>query len=253
MKLIGYLLFLFSILSCTSNPVSQGQPLNLVSWNCDNFQLSLDTLHKAADFINGLDPDILCLQERPHTNLVAYDSIKKAFPALIYKTTNGREDENLNIAIFSKYPLQNIKTWYFTKTYNKMIQADICIGKDTIRLYNVHLQTTGHGKDLIYNYKQRHKQSDLLKAETKKSQYPVIICGDFNDIPISYTILNLISKLNDQSIAFTGSYKGICGIFKIDYVLTSKDLFKSSYKLIPNSWSDHKLQYSILYKYISPK
>lgn len=245
MRVITTLLILITLISCNSTVGPNSQELKLISWNSDNFQLSLDTLHKAATFINSQDPDILCLQERPHTNLVAYDSIKKNFPTLLYKATNGREDDNLNIAIFSKYPLQNIKTWYFTKTYNKMIQADICKDKDTIRLYNVHLQTTGHGENLIYNCKQRYKQSNLLKAEVKKSPYPVIICGDFNDIPISYTILNLYSVLTDQSIALTGSYQGLGGIFKIDYVLTSKDWKKKSYHLFKNTWSDHKIQTTI--------
>ncbi|MDO4216335.1 MAG: endonuclease/exonuclease/phosphatase family protein [Bacteroidales bacterium] len=244
MKTIGLYLILFTFISCNSTTEPNRQELKLISWNCDNFQLSLDTLHKAATFINSQDPDILCLQERPHTNLVSYDSIKKAFPTLLYKATNGREDENLNIAIFSKYPLQNIKTWYFTKTYNKMIQADVCRDNDTIRLYNVHLQTTGHGKDLIYNCRQRYKQSDLLKKEIQNSSYPVIICGDFNDIPISYTVMNLLSVVDDQSQCLKGSYQKLGSLFKIDYVLSSPSIQKRSYNLISNPWSDHKMQIS---------
>lgn len=242
MRVIITLLILITLISCNSTTEPNGQELKLISWNCDNFQLSLDTLHKAAAFINSRDPDILCLQERPHTNLVAYDSIKKAFPTLLYKATNGREDENLNIAIFSKYPLQNIKTWYFTKTYNKMIQADICREKDTIRLYNVHLQTTDHGKDLFYNCKQRYKQSNLLKNEIKKSPYPVIICGDFNDIILSYTLLNLLSILQDKSFSLSGSFQKFGSLFKIDFILTSSEHKRIYYKLIANNWSDHKFQ-----------
>lgn len=246
MRVITTLLILITLISCTSTVEPNGQELKLISWNCDNFQLSLDTLHKAAAFINSQAPDILCLQERPHTNLVAYDSIKKAFPTLLYKATNGREDENLNIAIFSKYPLQNIKTWYFTKTYNKMIQADICREKDTIRLYNVHLQTTSHGKDIIYNCKQRYKQSNLLKEEIKKSPYPVIVSGDFNDIPCSYTVLNLATELKDISLSLTGSYQKLGSIFKIDYILASPEWNRINYELVSNLWSDHKIQRSII-------
>lgn len=248
MRVITTLLILITLISCTPAVEPYGQELKLISWNCDNFQLSLDTLHKAAAFINSQDPDILCLQERPHTNLVAYDSIKKAFPTLIYKATNGREDENLNIAIFSKYPLQNIKTWYFTKTYNKMIQADIWRENDTIRLYNVHLQTTGHGNDLIYNCRKRYKQSDILKSEIRKSPYPIIICGDFNDLPFSYTVSNLYDLLDDISLTFEGSYQSLGGIFKIDYILSSPEISNNHYSLYPNKWSDHKMQISNLWQ-----
>ena len=118
------LLLVVTLFSCTSKKDSATE-LRLISWNCNNFLLSLDTLHAASAFLNSHNPDIICLQERPHTNLVRYDSIKKCFPTLPYKVTNGREDENLNISIFSKYPVSNVKTWYFSDTYNKMIQADI--------------------------------------------------------------------------------------------------------------------------------
>lgn len=218
--------------------------LSLISWNCDNFRLSPDTLKAAAQLINSYQPDLICLQERPHTNLVSYDLIKRSFPQHKYKATNGREDENLNITIFSKYPLTNVKTWYFKDTYNKMIQADIDWNGETFRIFSVHLQTTGHGKNLLSNIKKRAEQSDLLKAEVKKSRYPIIVCGDFNDIPLSYTVLNLITELKDLSRSFTSSYQQLGSIFKIDYILSSPNLHRVTYDLVKNPWSDHKIQIS---------
>lgn len=204
--------------------------------------LSPDTLKAAAQLINSYQPDLICLQERPHTNLVSYDLIKLSFPQYQYKATNGREDENLNIILFSKYPLSNVKTWYFKDTYNKMIQADVDWNGKPFRIFSVHLQTTGHGKNLLTNIKKRAAQSDLLKAEAKKSPYPVIICGDFNDIPCSYTLLNLLTELKDLSITFSGSYQKLASVFKIDYILSTKEWVKEEYMLITNFWSDHKIQ-----------
>ncbi len=245
---LNKLILLFGVLPlfcCTSKKEARTE-LRLISWNCDNFKLSLDTLHAASAFFNAQDPDILCLQERPHTNLVRYDSIKKCFPSLPYKVTNGREDENLNVSIFSRYPVSNVKTWYFTDTYNKMLQADIDRDGEMFRLFNVHLQTTSHGKNIIYNCVQRYRQSHLLKSEIMKSPYPYIICGDFNDLPFSYTIINLINKIQELSLWWKGSYQKLGGIFKIDYILTSSNWEKSDYKLISNKWSDHKIQESVL-------
>lgn len=124
-----------------------------------------------------------------------------------------------------------------------MVQADVDWNGETLRIFSVHLQTTGHGKNLFTNILKRAAQSDLLKAEVKKSPYPVIVCGDFNDIPLSYSLLNLLTELVDKSIVFKGSYQPLVGLFKIDYVLTSKNWMKKEYRLIPNQWSDHKLQY----------
>lgn len=230
--------------SCSSEAKHNAE-LRLISWNCDNFQLSLDTLHAASAFLNAQHPDILCLQERPHTVLVRYDSIKNCFPSLPYKVTNGREDENLNVSIFSRYPVSNVKTWYFTDTYNKMIQADINQEGKTFRLFNVHLQTTSSGNTLD-NCIRRYRQSKLLLSEIKKSPYPVIVCGDFNDIPLSYTIVNLLNELKDISKSLKGSYQKLGGLFKIDYILASNNWNKKTYQLIYNPWSDHKIQMCIL-------
>lgn len=238
------LLLVVTLFSCTSKKDSTTE-LRLISWNCNNFLLSLDTLHAASAFLNAKNPDIICLQERPHTNLVRYDSIKKCFPTLPYKVTNGREDENLNVSIFSKYPVSNVKTWYFTDTYNKMIQADINQGGKTFRLFNVHLQTTSSGNTLD-NCIRRYRQSKLLMSEIKKSPYPVIVCGDFNDIQVSYTILNILKDLEDISFSFKSSYQKVGNIFKIDYILASPQWKKVHYELIPTLWSDHKIQISIL-------
>ena len=239
------LLLIVALFSCTSKK-ELGTEIKLVSWNCDNFQLSLDTLHAASTFLNAQDPDILCLQERPHTNLIPYDSIKSCFSTLPYKVTNGREDENLNISIFSKYPVSNVKTWYFTDTYNKMIQADINQAGKIFRLYNVHLQTTSSGSTLG-NCIRRYRQSKLLLSEIKKSPYPIIVCGDFNDLLISYTLIGLLTELKDISKTFKGSYQKLSGIFKIDYILTTNNWNKESYNLITNSWSDHKIQTASIY------
>lgn len=242
LKNITFLLLTFALFSCTPKKDPRSE-LRLISWNCNNFLLSLDTLHTAAKFINVLNPDIICLQERPHTNLVRYDSIKNCFPSLSYKVTNGREDENLNVSIFSKYPVSNVKTWYFTNTYNKMIQADIDWNGVMFRLYNVHLQTTSSGSTLD-NCIRRYRQSKLLLSEIKKSPYPVIVCGDFNDVGISYTIINLLGSSMDLSWSLKGSYQKLGGLFKIDYILATREWVKNDYKLFPINYSDHKLQYS---------
>lgn len=240
LKNLILLLLVGTLFSCT-NKKEQAAELRLISWNCDNFQLSLDTLHAASAFLNAQHPDILCLQERPHTVLVRYDSIKKCFPSLPYKVTNGREDENLNISIFSKYPVSNVKTWYFTDTYNKMIQADINCDGEIFRLFNVHLQTTSTGNSLD-NCIRRYRQSRLLLSEIKKSPYPILVCGDFNDIPLSYTVLNLLTQLKDISISLKGSYQKLGGIFKIDYILSSQHFQRTKYILYSNLWSDHRIQ-----------
>ena len=248
--------FLCFILICLLSSICKNErqevkELKLISWNCHDFMLQADTLRKAAHWINSQSPDIICLQERPHTNLLSYDTIKATFPAYPYKVTNGREDENLNIVIFSKYPLRDIKTYYLKDTYNKIIKADVDFQGQTFRLFNVHLQTFTH-RGPVYNCKRRYRQSDMLKKEVKRSPYPVIICGDFNDLPVSYTVLNLLTELSDLSATWHSSFQELGNILKIDYILATPEFQKESYELIPNCWSDHKIQTAKL-KYIYRK
>lgn len=60
--------------------VLDSNQLKLVCWNTEGFRLNKDTLTKAAHSIRVLQPGIVCLQERPHTNLLAWDTIRAAFP-----------------------------------------------------------------------------------------------------------------------------------------------------------------------------
>ena len=83
---------------------STSHSLHLVSWNAEGFQLNKDTLQASATFIRNLHPDVICLQERPHDNLLHRDSISAVF-GYPYRVFNSREDEVLNLAVYSRFPL----------------------------------------------------------------------------------------------------------------------------------------------------
>ena len=71
--------------------VPDSNQLKLVCWNAEGFRLNKDTLAKAIHSIRILQPGIVCLQERPHTNLLAWDTIRAAFPDYpIASSTRGR-------------------------------------------------------------------------------------------------------------------------------------------------------------------
>lgn len=226
-----------------------GNRLRIVSWNVENFHIKSDTLKKAAQLINSLDADIICLQERPHNNLLHSDSIRAAFPRHPHFCTNEREDEVLNVAILSKYPLSNVKTHYFDTGYNKMITAEVETPQGTVTLWNVHLQTTGNNPaQFIGNAQRRNDQARGLKEKTERCTTPVIVCGDFNDTPASYAYRTLARGMHDcHSTAgekFGGSYRPAGNLVRIDYILCSKELQPTRYQLLDNTWSDHKIQFA---------
>lgn len=237
---------------------SPSHSLRLVSWNAEGFQLNKDTLQASATFIRNLHPDIICLQERPHDNLLHRDSISAAF-GYPYRVFNSREDEVLNLAVYSRFPLSNMKEYYFPDSYNKVLQIDLQYEGRTIRLFNIHLQTTGmtpafQRNNLLHTYqlnaRERNRQAQLLAEAVASSPYPVILCGDLNDIPVSYAYRILTDQLDDCFLVagsgWGGTYQPACNLFRIDYTLCSPQLKTSAYRLYSNRWSDHRIQYTIV-------
>lgn len=237
---------------------STSHSLHLVSWNAEGFQLNKDTLQASATFIRNLHPDVICLQERPHDNLLHRDSISAVF-GYPYWVFNSREDEVLNLVVYSRFPLSNMKEYYFPNSYNKVLQIDLQYNGKTIRLFNMHLQTTGmtpafQGNNLLHTYqlnaKERNRQAQLLAKEIASSPYPVILCGDLNDTPISYAYRELIGQLEDCFLGagngWGGTYQPANNQFRIDYTFCSPELKTSAYHLYSNCWSDHQIQYTII-------
>ncbi|MBQ8520351.1 MAG: endonuclease/exonuclease/phosphatase family protein [Bacteroides sp.] len=225
---------------------ASGCSLTLVSWNVTNFHISADTLQAAAAYLRSLQPDIICLQEVPHNNLLRWDSIRAAFPEHRYSYKNRRDDEVLNLGVLSKYPLSEVRTWYFAHSYNKMADLRVSTPQGTFRLWNVHLQTTGSPDRFADNARQRNRQASLLRQQTESDSLPALICGDFNDTPSSYAYRLLKQGRSDayreRGQQFTGSYQPMGKWVRIDYLLCPDRLRVLRYDLLPNTWSDHKIQ-----------
>ena len=235
---------------------STSHSLHLVSWNAEGFQLNKDTLQASATFIRNLHPDVICLQERPHDNLLHRDSISAVF-GYPYRVFNSREDEVLNLAVYSRFPLSNMKEYYFPDSYNKVLQIDLQYEGRTIRLFNIHLQTTGMTparNNLLHTYqlnaRERNRQAQLLAEAVASSPYPVILCGDLNDTPISYAYRKLTGQLEDCFLesgnGWGGTYQPANNLFRIDYTFCSPKLKTLAYHLYSNCWSDHRIQYTII-------
>ena len=231
---------------------TSNRSLRVLSWNVTNFHIHPDTLQKAAIFIRNLQPDIICLQERPHENLISWEAIQAAFPEYAYSVRNEeREDEVLNLAILSKYPLDKQVETYYPDTYNKSMAVDVSLSDDTFRLFNTHLQTTDHVfTRFIENAQRRNAQADSLKAAIRSAGKPTLVCGDFNDTPCSYTTRTLGKGMQDAFTTageeWTGSFQPMGRWLRIDYILCSKHWQVQHYQLIENPWSDHKMQLATL-------
>ena len=92
---------------------------------------------------------------------------------------------------------------------------------------------------LTENNRIRAEQADTLAALVAASPYPVIVCGDFNDTPVSYTYRTVARKLNDSfrkvGRGYSHTYRGFFDMLRIDYVLFSDEFEALSYEVV-DTW-----------------
>ncbi|MBZ0326431.1 MAG: endonuclease/exonuclease/phosphatase family protein [Altibacter sp.] len=205
-----------------------------------------------SEILKNKTPDVLCIQEYYRGS--AFD-----FSAYPYQYIHFRDsNDKLGHAIFSKYPFANRGAFNYENSYNNTIYADIVKGNDTIRVYNLHLQSLGimprvgflqEGdkerlrKRMTRAFMMQQSQASIILDHKNRSPYPVILGGDFNNTPFSYVYRQLQGGMND---AFVERGWGIGTTFKfdgypmrIDYILTSETLEVISFETVDQSFSDH--------------
>ncbi len=261
-------------------PKEETQSIKMMSYNVRNFDLynwshNEQSRKGMLAIINDENPDIACFQEyyTQDTGLYNNTSLLKSKAGFKYSHVEINfildNAQKWGIATFCKYPIINkgvVK--YETRTKNIAIYTDIVTPIDTIRVFNVHLQSyrlaqkdynyidslqqgrtiDGESNKRIANklknaFTVRAEQVATLNEYIKNSPYKVILCGDFNDTPISYTYDQLTQNLND---AFIQSGWGIgytfvnpIPLFRIDFILTNPSYAAYNYRSIHKDYSDH--------------
>jgi endonuclease/exonuclease/phosphatase family metal-dependent hydrolase len=86
----------------------------------------------------------------------------------------------------------------------------------------------------------RAAQVDTLAQMIAVSPYPTIVCGDFNDTPVSYTYRSMARNLRDAfrwaGRGYSHTYRGFFDMLRIDYVMCSDEFEPLSYEVI-DSWT----------------
>lgn len=205
---------------------------------------------------------VFCIQE--YTNVSGdkkvSDSYKEYFPYVAY----GRED----MAIYSRYPITGSKKIEFEQTNNSAMWANINVNGKTIRVYNVHLETTGFNRTLHQAAKLMNKginvennalinaiygnytlgmiiragQANMVAMDIRNSNIPSILCGDFNDVPYSYVYNTMLGEMVDGfkecGKGFMQTYRGKKPV-RIDYIFHDKSMNGVAYYTSELTYSDH--------------
>jgi len=239
---------------------------------------SYKTKSKILEYLKDRNPDIVCFQEfynqDPPTSFITKDTILKLMGTKYYHERlahklSGRQ--NFGVAIFSKHRIINKGNINFEghkRDYNYCIYTDIVKGIDTFRVYNVHLQSirlkkndyaifdtkkrSGSNKssnfiNLISKIKNaypiRAEQAMLVQKHMVKSPYSIIVCGDFNDTPLSYCYnkfnSTLVDAFRNTSSGIGATYAANIPAMRIDYIFHSKNLGSLDFTIQQEKLSDH--------------
>lgn len=194
-------------------------------------------------------PDILCIQEYASNQV-----LEKKYP---YKYVKFKDKSQFGHAIFSKYPIINKGAIPFKRTANIILFTDLKIKEDTLRVYNVHLQSLGIDpekqnfgekdatrllKRINRAFQKQQAQVEKLVVHQKETQHPIIVAGDFNNTAFSWAYRQLLKEKND---AFVEAGKGFDKTYnfafpmRIDFILVDKRITINHFKAYRNKYSDH--------------
>ncbi len=265
---------------------SDGPAIKLVSYNVHVFDVYNEkerctTRDRIFSQLQQADPDIVCFQEFYHSDMPGYFDTKKNLKSIsgaqnIHEgfTYIPHAQQHFGTVTTTRFPILNKGRIVLGLTSNNhCIFTDVLIGKDTVRVYNVHLASIGFQK-ADYNFvndvysgdvaigssekalkimarlKQawmvRQEQIGLIGSHLKSSPYPVILCGDFNDTPVSWCYrqctgsLGLIDAFCESGLGIGPTYIGDFPSFRIDYIFHDKRIRSFGFERLEGEYSDHK-------------
>jgi endonuclease/exonuclease/phosphatase family metal-dependent hydrolase len=228
--------------------------------------------------IRNQNADILCFEEyADKKNIKDKNSITSTiqnmgYPYYRFAETDSTRHNSNGVIIFSKYPILNSDIINYGDDADvnaeHLVYIDIKRGEKTFRIFTTHLQSVRfghsdyrslsklkHAKDPGYHhsrtilsklkkgYEYRYNQAQIVKAEINESPYPVIITGDFNDVPNSNTYFTIKGKMQDAFLekgSFIGrTFRYISPTLRIDYILAGKSFTVNQFRVIHVPYSDH--------------
>jgi endonuclease/exonuclease/phosphatase family metal-dependent hydrolase len=258
--------------------------IRVMSWNVELFNIlhhkdEPQNKQQMIDLINKYNPDIACFQEmvagENKEGINYFPDIEKKLKFKDYLYSYRVIDDfdryhHFGIIVFSKFPVIRKQTLVSNpNSYNSTFQfIDILAGKDTFRIFNIHLQSLKFSKDnlnyldsgkvpaqgnisesknIISKIKmgviKRAAQADFIKDEMNHSPFPVIVCGDFNDVPVSYAYETIGKGLQNAFVekgsGISRTFSSISPTLRIDNIFTDKRFKIIQYKRIKQLLSDH--------------
>ena len=263
--------YLASVLRYSGKKPEEGAVLKIATYNIHSFngEKTGFSARQIAGFLEKEAIDAVCFQEFNGNRFLALDSLYRIFSRYPYRYVPLLPGNRTRLALFSRYPLTDSLFIPFPETDNCGLYADLQVRGKTVRIFNVHLQTTGlsqgqarlnkekvyytdeekisalgqMGTSLLDNSRIRARQAETIRASVRRSPHPVVLCGDFNDTPASYTYRYLQDGLKDgfktSGNGYQYTFNGFFRLLRLDYIFYSAGLKGKNYRSVHLPWSDH--------------
>lgn len=248
---------------------------NIRLFNYFEGQKNPNSEKRILEFLKSRQPDIICLQElyiagNPELKERA---IKTALGGNYFshmKLIESGKNRFYGIITLSKFTVIDRGEIVHPQSPSLSIYTDIIIKEDTFRIFNNHLQSfrlksmerslfnelklsseekerfdeiKNISSSLRKGFVKRASQAETVKDHINNTTYPVIVAGDFNDTPVSWSYRKIRKGLNDSFVrsgygaGFT--YKGNYPPNRIDYILYDNALESRYFDILKVRFSDH--------------
>ncbi len=265
-----------------NSPKAPDNAIKILTYNVQGFpdeRNKNSTEQPILDYIVETDADIVCLQEylvsKTGQSIFSQQDVNRKLNQYPYQSITGLESSGkyhiFGLACFSKYPIEDTHEVVFESSYNGAAIYTINIDGEKYTVANVHLESNSIKAEDIQLYSDFLQNTDSIKFETvttnirnrlgkayrirsnqieKVKNYietqdtrGTIICGDFNDTPISYAYHQMKKGLKDAyvSTAFGPgiTYNEYMFLFRIDYIMHSGNMKAYQAKVDKIKYSDH--------------
>ena len=239
-----------------SKTVEDADNFSVINYNVRLFNLFEWLPNKTVEsdilkFLKSENPTIISFQEYRKSEIFRLDTYEKFEYVSKGKVKSGQ-------AIFSKFPIINSGLIEFPNTSNSTIFIDVVRKKDTIRVYNVHLQSSKVStkvsdlqkqgseeltKQIGEVFQMQQSQAELIISHKAKCPYKSIITGDFNNTAYSF-VYDKIKGSHQDAFRVAGNGFGKTFNFnfiplRIDFVLADSDFTVNGFKNYDIKFSDH--------------
>ncbi|MBR4402490.1 MAG: endonuclease/exonuclease/phosphatase family protein [Flavobacteriales bacterium] len=223
----------------TDTPTLRLMTYNVMSFYGQDGRAGEQVSTSVNNTLDVYSPDVICFQEYRHFPDVNLSEWKYSY-------------RDKNVALYSRYPIINKGSLSFDDTFNNAVYADVKLSAgDTVRVYCVHLESLEIRAGEVKALSTSHDLSNDVKGlwgrlnsgfitqgsqvkkvveSIKNSPYPVVVAGDFNNTPFSYSYHSVLQEglkdaFREAGWGIGATFRDISYPLRIDHIMVDEMKF----------------------------